>query len=300
MKLNEVCNDQILEIMTMIPRTIFIFFALTLMLVASGCQLQPSGNLALSASDAAQEEIYEVTFTAADLRFSGPDNITAGSAHVHLVNEGNDAHHIQIVKLSGANSLDDLLAALEESLVWPEWAPTYGGPNAVIPGESSNALVHLDPGNYVLLSWVPDAQGVPQFRHGMVKPLEVTGSHTEMKDLAADVTLDLLDFSFALSQPIQAGTQTIRIQNKGQQPHEVLLVELAPDASAMDFLNSLGSEAPKGKPIGGITEIEPEMHNTIITTFESGVRYGLICFVTDPETGQLHFMQGMIQDFLVE
>jgi len=86
----------------------------------------------------------EATFVAANLRYQGPDSIPAGSTHLHLVNEGADAHHIQIVKLTGEKSAVDLLAALEESAVWPDWAPTYGGPNAVIPGESSNALVHLD------------------------------------------------------------------------------------------------------------------------------------------------------------
>lgn len=278
-----------------------LLFVFVLILMLSGCQAQPLAVSVESPPTGAEESsIAEATFVAADLRYRGPDSIPAGSTHLHLVNEGADAHHIQIVKLTDEKSADDLLAALEESAVWPDWAPTYGGPNAVIPGENSNALVHLDAGEYVLLSWVPDKDGIPQFRHGMVKRLNVTDADTEMSDLDVDLTLDLVDFSFVLSQPIGAGTQTIRVSNQGSHPHEVLLVELAPEATTMDFLASLGTDAPQGKPIGGITEIEPGMHNTIVAQFESGRRYGLICFVTDPDTGALHFMQGMIQEVMVE
>jgi hypothetical protein len=276
-----------------------LLFVLILML--SGCQAQPLAVSVESPPIGAEESsIAEVTFVAADLRYQGPDSLSAGSTHLHLVNDGSDAHHIQIVKLTGEKSANDLLAALEQSAVWPDWAPTYGGPNAVIPGENSNALVHLDGGEYLLLSWVPDKDGIPQFRHGMVKPLQVVDDGAAMSDLAVDLTLDLVDFNFVLSQPIEAGTQTIRVNNQGTHPHEVLLVELAPEATAMDFLASLGTESPQGKPIGGITEIEPGMHNTIVAHFGSGRRYALICFVTDPGTGQLHFMQGMIQEVMVE
>jgi hypothetical protein len=91
----------------------FLLLLLSLMLVVSGCQGQPSANRMQSASDAdTPGKVQEVTFTAADLCFSGPDRVAAGSTHIHLVNEGNDVHHIQIIKLS-----NDILSLLPLSQV---------------------------------------------------------------------------------------------------------------------------------------------------------------------------------------
>jgi hypothetical protein len=73
----------------------------------------------------------------------------------------------------------------------------------VIPGERSNALVHLDAGDYVLLSWAPDKDGVPQFRHGMVELLSVVDSNAEVDDLEMTLTLDLIDFSWVCSKSVE-------------------------------------------------------------------------------------------------
>lgn len=137
---------------------------------------------------------------------------------------------------------------------------------------------------------------------GMIRPLLVTEANAESitEQPAPDVALDLLDYSFVLSETPKAGEQLIRVANKGPHTHEVVLVKLPADGTAMEFVMSLGSQEIKGELAGGVTEIEADMENTFVASFESGARYGLICFVVDHETGKLHFMNGMIQDFMIE
>jgi len=283
-------------------RMIFMLLAvLALTLIVSGCQPTVTASDVAATQPETEGAVPAVTFTAVDYRYSGPDSIPAGLTDIRLENAGTDAHHIQLLKLEEGKTIEDLTATLAESPVWPEWTQAYGGPNAVFPGSSSNAFVPLDPGEYVVLSWAPDmASGAPQYQRGMIQPLSVTESGAATAELTADITLDLVDFSFVLSAIPAAGTQTIRVNNAGHQPHEVLLVKLPADATPMDFVASIGTDTLRGELAGGITEIEPGMYNLFTATFESGVKYGLLCFVMDPETGQPHFMQGMSQEFVVQ
>jgi hypothetical protein len=77
--------------------------ALALMLLVSACQ----------GAQAAQ--VNEVTFTARDNSFSGPETIPAGWIRLRLINEGPDLHHIQLVKLSGDKTSEALITALHEN-----------------------------------------------------------------------------------------------------------------------------------------------------------------------------------------
>jgi hypothetical protein len=284
-------------------QSVLIFLSLALFTLIGGCQPTAPISQAVAAQGVEQSgpTIEEVTFIAADYRYSGPETIPGGWTNLRLLNQGNDAHHIQLLKLDDNKEIADLTAALQADLRWPEWTQAYGGPNAVFPGASSNALVYLDPGNYALLSWVPDPAGAPQFLRGMIKALTVTASETAtVVEPAAEISLELVDFSFILSQTPGPGIQTIRVSNQGSQPHEVLLVKLPAEATAMDFIMSIGTEALQGELAGGVTEIEPGKQNSFTANFEAGVKYGLICFVTNHANDKLHFMEGMIQEFVVE
>ena len=85
-----------------------------------------------------------VTYIAHDESFAGPTNIAAGHITVRLVNEGEDPHHIQFIKLLHGKTADDLIAAIKAaSSVTPVWARYAGGPNAVVGNETSEATIDL-------------------------------------------------------------------------------------------------------------------------------------------------------------
>lgn len=244
--------------------------------------------------------INETVFTARDGRFEGPDTVAAGWTRLRLENEGPEFYHMQLVRLADDKTVAELASRLQQNPVAPAWAKHYGGPNPPSPGSSAEAIVYLDSGRYALIDTVPDRAGKPHFHSGMVKALTVNGTGTGTEP-DADVTIDLLDFGFDLAEPLVAGRQIIRVNNRGEQPHEIFLARLGEGETPESFLGSL---APGGAPavweaLGGISVIEPDAHGYFTADLQPG-RYILTCFAPDQSSGNPHFMLGMIEEMTVE
>jgi hypothetical protein len=138
----------------------------------------------------------------------------------------------------------------------------------------------------------------------MVKTLTVTRvDGPAVPEPVADVTMDMLDFSYSLSKPLTAGEHTIRVNNKGTQPHEVFLARLAPGKGVNDLLASLAPDAPADaidwQALGGVSVIEPDAHSFFTAELEPG-RYALVCFAPETTSGVPHFMMGMAQEIAVK
>lgn len=245
-----------------------------------------------------------VVFTAHDYGFSGPDRLPAGLTTVRIVNTGRDLHHVQFLKLLQGKSAADFRAAIAENPNrLPGWVQYAGGPNAHLPGSQASATLHLTEGDYVLMCWIPDKNGVPHVALGMQKALFVRGGKpTKVSTPKPSLTVKQVDYQFILSKRIESGLHTIEVMNHGTQPHELVVVRLAPGATVKDVIASFEPGAagpPQGELVGGITGIEKGEHVRFTGEFEPG-RYGLICFVPDAATGRPHFLHGMTTEFTVE
>jgi plastocyanin len=164
-------------------------------------------------------------------------------------------------------------------------------------------VLYLEPGNYVVACIVPDAKGVPHVNLKMVKPLTVKGpAAAGVSEPNAAVTITAHDFTLSPNGAIKAGPQTIRFNNEGTQPHEVLVVQLPPGKSIKDFADAFApghSGPPPGKPIGGSTGIEKGSHMYFTANYTPG-HYGLICFFEDATKKAPHFALGMMYEFDVQ
>jgi hypothetical protein len=245
-----------------------------------------------------------VTYVARDYGFSGPERIPAGLTTVEIINHGQDAHQIQFIKLPAGKTAADFSAEIiADPARLPSWTQRRGGPNGVVPGERATAIIDLEPGDYVLICGIPDRHGVPHVALGMLKPLRVVAAaERTLKAPQADLTITLVDFAFELSRPVTAGEKTIHVLNKGTQPHEVVVVQLAPGASIKDFAESFVPGVPvlpAGKPIGGIVGLERGLEGFFRMDFPPGI-YGLICFLPDITRGAPHFTRGMMMDIMVQ
>jgi len=274
------------------------FILLSLLSAAFGAP--PLLGRPLSAAAASAVKINIVTFIAENYDFKGPDRIPAGITTVRIVNQGDEPHHIQLVKLAKGKTAEDFRKALKETAVgMPIWAKNAGGPNGTSPGGQADATVTLEPGNYLLICVLPNQGGVPHAALGMIKPLTVAAdSSPRPPEPKSDFTLTESDFAFESSKPVAAGKQTVRVVNNGSQPHEVVVVRLAPGASIKEFIAALVPDAsgpPPGKLVGGITGIEKGSHGFFDANFTPG-HYGLICFFPDAK-GRAHFAQGMALEF---
>jgi hypothetical protein len=245
-----------------------------------------------------------VVFVAHDYGFSGPDRLPAGLTTVRIVNTGQDLHHVQFLKLLHGRSAADFreaIAANPNQL--PAWVQYAGGPNAHLPGSVASATVNLTEGNYVVMCWIPDKNGVPHVALGMQKALSVQGGKpTKVSQLKPSVTIKQIDYQFIFSKPVESGVQTIEVTNHGSQPHELVVVRLTPGATVKDVIASFAPDAsgpPPGELVSGITGIEKGERVYFTGEFEPG-RYGLICFVSDVVSGQPHFSHGMTTEFTVE
>ena len=242
-----------------------------------------------------------VTFTAKEYSFDGPDTIPAGLTMFHLTDAGKEMHHLQVIKLDQGKTFTDLQAALKAGGPPPTWMIPYGGVNPPAPGATTTAMQVMEPGNYAVVCFVEGADHVPHLAKGMAKPLTVTASpNANMTEPTADVTLTLNDYSFTLSKPLAAGKQLIKVENAAAQPHEVVLVQLAPGKTIEDvgkWVTEMKGPPP-GTPIGGIPGFPKGKNAFFEATLEPG-DYGMICFVPDAKDGKPHFTHGMMKQFKV-
>ena len=256
---------------------------------------------ATPASTATAAAPSTVTVIATDYSFEGPAELPAGLTTFQLVNRGPAIHHIQLVRLGEGKTFDDFTAALKAGGPPPKWASMEGGPNPSELGDTSRTTVRLEPGNYAMLCFVPDPDGVPHVAKGMVRPLTVTGgSGPAAAEPEADVVMKLVDYDFELSKPIPAGRHTIRVDNAGPQEHEVVIVKLDSGKEAIDF--AVWGEKMVGKPPGtlhgGVSGILPGGKAFLDVDLAPG-EYGLICFVPDSKDGKGHYRHGMAKKVTV-
>jgi len=235
-----------------------------------------------------------VTVTAKDYVFDAPAEIPAGLTAIRLVNQGPSLHHIQLIKLADGKTLEDFLAALQGEQP-PTWATPAGGPAPPEVGDTTISIEALEAGSYALICFIPSTDGMPHVMKGMSRALRVVGpSRAAAPEPEADIVVTLVDYDFQLSQPLTAGKHTIRVDNAGQQPHEIAIVRLHPGRKPADFtawgMKPVGP--PPGTIHGGLSGIMPGSHSFIEVDLPAG-EYGLLCFLPDAKDGKPHFEHGM-------
>ena len=248
-----------------------------------------------------------VTVHAKEYAFTAPEHIAAGTTTFRLVNDGKEPHQVSILKLAPGKTPADFLAAAKANQPTP-WAVGAGGPNTAGPGETIEATVTLDAGNYLLVCWVPSPGApVPHLAKGMIHPLTVTAAAASVKavayapDAVPDVRVDLTDYTFTFSKPLTAGTHTIQVVNHGPQEHEAVFQKLAPGKTMKDvdawFEGGMQGPAPLA-PAPGMAALGKGRTGTFTMTLTPG-RYAVVCFVPDAKDGKPHEMHGMVQEFSV-
>ena len=261
-----------------------------------------------------------VSLAATEYAFDAPDTIASGWTTLHLANRGQEIHYGHIVQLEPGRTVEDLVEAYTEAIRTsgprPKWVKRFGGPGGVPPGGSSSVTQFLEPGNYVWICPIEDHTGAPHFGKGEVKPFTVFAASADTAARAAapaaDLEIRLLDFSFAVDTPLPAGRHTIRVANAGVEPHDLVLMKLAPGKTAEDVGMLLNPEqarraAPAEDPPasfedlvtvgGGVAAMAPGMESFFETELTAG-EYVLACMATAPD-GRSHIEHGMLRQVTV-
>ena len=283
---------------------------------------------AQEATPAAPEFAYpELRMVATDYAFALANDVPAGLTLITLENTGAEPHHAQLMRLAEGQTAETFQTAMGQG---PEaifgLGQFVGGPSIAEPGEQTQVLLDLEPGQYLALCFVESPDGVPHLAKGMVQAFEVTdaGTPTAVVEPQAAGTVVLRDFSFELPAQIAAGPQIWEVVNEGPQPHEIALLQLAPGVTPEQLLGMLagppaspevgndmaspeagvaGSPVAGGPPpfhlVGGMQALAAGLRGWAVLDLEPG-SYVVVCFVPDPASGLPHAALGMVAAFTVE
>lgn len=291
----------------------------------------PSSLFTASAQDATPTsgDYPTVAFTAKDYEFLGlPASIPSGLTRLSMTQEGPADHHAMFMKLNDGATADEFTAAIQAGDFGAILgaATSLGGPNAGAIGTTTNVIVDLTPGQYMVVCLIPDEEtGMLHAAMGMLSPLEVTEAEAAAQPPESDLTVDLVDFAFeGLSSEIAAGAHTWTVTDTGEQLHEMVVFKmadgvpysvaesifLAPPAGSPEAMEGMemGSPVAESSPTaggpppfvayGGIAPMNPGITNYLELDLTAG-EYFAICFVPDFATGAPHFALGMIVPFTV-
>lgn len=242
-----------------------------------------------------------LAITATDFAFDAPDSVPAGYTTIRVTTKGRELHHASLVRLEQGKTAEDFIAALKAGGPPPAWMVDAGGPNPPVPnGGVSEVTEMLEPGNYVIVCFVPSPDGTPHVMKGMLRPLTVTGPVTAAAAPVPDATITLADYSFTMSAPLTAGHHVIRVDNTGMQSHEIFVARLAPGKTAMDLVHWVESQKgpPPAEPLGGVAAIAVSDTTYLPLDLTPG-HYALVCFLPDAKDGKPHAVHGMVKEITV-
>jgi hypothetical protein len=264
-----------------------------------------------SAAGATTAAPNEITITATEYTFAGPDSVPAGWTTFKLVDNGKELHHASLFRITDGKTFADAMAAIRAMKpgdAMPSWIVSAGGPNGTNPGATGNATMNLEPGNYMFMCFIPDPKGAPHFTHGMVKGFTVTpATNAAASPPAADITVNLSDYKFDWSKPLTAGTHTVEVKTAAGQPHEIQVFRLEPGKTQADLTNWLGAmmqgkltanTPPPASAVGGVAGMGAGQIAYFTADFPVG-NYVVMCFIEDAKDHKPHFVHGMIQTVTV-
>ncbi|HEX9730269.1 MAG TPA: hypothetical protein VGA37_17375 [Gemmatimonadales bacterium] len=270
-----------------------------------GCQSEPA--------------IPEITLRARDFAFVLPDTVAGGLVRFHFVNDSQEDHHAQFIRLNDGVSraqFDSVFGAVMQAVPSEgevaymrisQIATPAGGPSVTAPGGTMDVTVDIAAGDYVLVCFVPSPDGVPHLAKGMRRWLTVTDppAASPQPPVAAG-RVDMADFAFAQVPTFDSGPVVLEVTNSGQEPHEMVVVRLE-GVTLEQVLPMLAGPPPEGVPpgpppftfMGGLQGIMPGQRAWVTLDLPPGT-YALVCFIPSPANGgQPHVALGMVRAFTV-
>jgi hypothetical protein len=232
------------------------------------------------------------------------DSVPAGLVLLTVNNQSSAEVGAAVIQPAEGYTIEDLQNAAATPPASPDEFPSFfyteahiaGGPGSPPVGGTAQAVIELVEGPAVLFA---EGNQPPAF-------FTVTAAEGEAQPPETSVTIVEVDFAFGgVANAAPAGQQVWEVRNEGTQPHMLVLGKV-PDGTTWDQVYQAVTSDPEATPepgalgqedfqyVGGVllqsggTTVYP------ILDLEPG-RYGLICFVPDPNHGGIpHAMEGMI------
>lgn len=251
------------------------------------------------------EGMATATYTTADHSFDGPAELRAGLVHVTQVNDGEEDHHVQIVKLNDGVTFEEIeadLAGEDPNAAMPK-VSLVGGPNGATPGGgTSQAVVELSEGDHMVICVIPSPDGVPHTAKGMFQRLSVVPADgdVEVAEPESMGTITLRDMAVVLPDDFTGEPGWYELTNEGPQPHEMVVVTLEDGKALADYM-AWGADPTSGPPPGYATAGSAGFSaggRTWVWLDLAAGNHLFTCFIpdlTDP-AGLPHIAKGMVTE----
>lgn len=283
---------------------------------------------ATPAAEAVGLELQEVVVTAQEsvlsIRVAPP--VLEGWTLFTLINESEDVAGINVALLPEEQSVGDLTTVISEAFTGeggelPEWWSdvTFGGGAYAGPGETSQGVVYLTPGQWVVFSSNPAAVQPPQTinvasaeeaaeNYGIepeATPLAATpiDATPVVEGLDADNEITIADGEFDVASDPESGPQLWQIMNDGEQVADLILFsteeELDDEAAAELGTSFASGETVEGASlVGGIGALSTGGTAYLPVDLESG---NYVIVSTQPDAaGGVQAGNGLATSFVVE
>lgn len=128
--------------------------SLAMGLVAAGCGGDKKDTADATTTTAAPKDapVFEIHATEAgakDFKFALPTGLTGGAVTLKFINDGKAPHDFQLIKATPGHTPDEIKKELasEEAPLSP-WIEAIGGVGTTGPGQTKEATLDIEPGNY--------------------------------------------------------------------------------------------------------------------------------------------------------
>jgi hypothetical protein len=285
--------------------------ALAVLVVGAGCvgsrraneYTAPATPTAAPATAPSVGGVTSFEIVANQDNYQSVDELPAGRVSVTLQNRAAQQRNAQFFRVHDGVTLVQVAAAFQRdprSVV--ELVTFAGGPGTVPPGGTQRIVQDLTPGQYIMSTLLLGEDGMQFVPAGMFKSFRVTAvaAPPSTAPMPGDEHLVLADFAFGIPS-LSPGRHTLRLDNVGQEPHEILVKRLEGERTLADslafVLNPVG--APPYSDAGGLL-VFPGGESTSLDLDLAPGRYVAICYFREPVSGKTHAELGMIRDFAVE
>jgi hypothetical protein len=264
----------------------------------------PAAVAAIALVACGDEEAQTLTFTLSEqgkgTKVSGPSSAETGLAEITLENESDGEGDMQLIRVEGDHSPEEVIAGLEKAMkgrAFPEWFFGGGGVGILPAGESATVTQVLKPGTYYGI----DTEGGKPTA-GAIAVVDVSGDESDEELEEGDGTVTAIEYGFEADE-LPSGEVEVDFENGGAQPHHLIAAPLKGDATAADVEQAIKSE--KGQPpideegTQNTAVLEGGEGQVVTLDLEPG-RYALLCFISDRQGGPPHALKGMVDEVEVK
>jgi len=235
-------------------------------------------------------------------------DVPAGYVLLTVTNSSKDANSAGVLGPGPGKTMADLQQAAATPVSQDEIPPflyeatILGGPGEIQPGQTSQVVINIPAGDWAV------------FPEGNQQPVMITASDSADSNTSAptaDLSVDLGDFFFSgFSDGVTAGQQLLKVTNTGKQIHMLVIGKVPEGTTEQQVLDTFSAQ-DTGTPVpGALQESDFQPVSTGVLLMSSGQSiwvpanldagtYVALCFVTDPQTGKVHAMEGMVSVFQV-